>query len=543
MKEQWMSADRVPAGAQMSVAATKDQTRGHQLREGAMSLPSVVMQCVGEIGPAASSLFIVPSIVLLAGTSAALALLLGFVLMLTAAVPLGYLARELPSAGGYYTYISRSLHPRVGFLASWAWTLYTPIVGAYIFSILGYILHNALLGAYGINYPWWVTVFVGVGVLSLIAWRDVRVSGRALIIFGSIEMTLMLVLSIWGLIRPGHGGFSLAPFDPLRSLSKSGFYLAIVFSIFALTGWEAAAPAAEEARNPRRAIPLALVGSTVLCGLFFVVVAWGLTVGWGLDRLGLFGASSVSPAIVLAQKYWSGAWWLVLFAVTNSAFAVAIASNNVSTRMWFAMARSGSLPRFLGHVHPVRKTPTNAVLIQSAITLVVGLGLGFWIGPFNEFLFFGLASTVVLVVVYSLGNAGVVRFFWLAKRPDRKFFVHFLLPIVSILLLLYVGYKSIIPLPTGAVGWAPLVAGLWALIGVGVLIAMRRRGREAWLLASRQTMSELSDDRAEAIREGVVPVQPLTKAGEVIADLAASAEADRNPPTTGQMGIEEATPQ
>jgi amino acid transporter len=459
-----------------------------------MSLPSVVMQCVGQIGPALGVLLTVPYIVGLTGAPGAFAFLLGFVLMLTAAVPLAYLARELPSAGGYYTYLSRTLHPRVGFLASWAWALYSPAAGAFSFSVLGYLLHNTLASNYGINYPWWVTVIVGAALIAVIGWRDVRVSGRALIIFSCAEMAIMLLLSVWGLSRPGPGGFSLAAFDPARSFSATGLYLGVTFSIFALTGWEGAAPAAEECQNPRRAIPLALIGSVILTGLFFVFVTWGLTVGWGTHRAAAFGSSIVSPAIVLAQRYWSGAWILVLIATVNSAFAVAVASSNVSTRMWFAMARSGSLPRQLARVHPVHKTPSNAVLLQTALTLIIGLGVGFWIGPANEFFLFGLALTVVMVIVYALGNIGVFRYFWLARHPGRKLLVHVILPLVSTLMIAYVGYKSLVPLPAMPVGLAPVVVGAWTLVGVALLIAMRIRGREGWLLRSSRAMNDLADE-------------------------------------------------
>ena len=108
---------------------------------------------------------------------------------------------------------------------------------------------------------------------------------------------------------------------------------------------------------------------------------------------------------MLARHYWAGAWIIVLLAVVNSVLAVAVAANNVSTRMWFAMARSGSIPSLFGRLHPRFRTPTNAVMLQIALTLAVGLGVGAWIGPENEF-FFGLSLTVVMVIVYSLGNMG-----------------------------------------------------------------------------------------------------------------------------------------
>jgi amino acid transporter len=461
------------------------------LKAGAVSVVGVTVQSVGLIGPAVGALATTPFIVSLAGPSAAFAFFVGFILMLAAAVPLGYLAREIPSAGGYYTYVSKTLHPRLGFLVSWLWLFYTPVAPAFNLAVLGYMLENILKSNFGFNLPWWVCIVVGVAFLAFMGWRGVAVSARALIILSSCEIAIMVVLAVWGMIDPGKGGFSFAPLSPVGA-TGTGLFLGVVFSIFAITGWEGAAPAAEETVKPRINIPRALIASVVVTGLFFVIVTWGLEVGWGTDHIKTFGTSAVSPAIVLAQKYWGGAWIIVLLALVNSVLAVAVASNNVSTRMWYAMARSGSLPKFFAKLHPKYYTPTNAVIFQVALVLVIGLGVGAWIGPQNEFFFFGLALTVVMVFVYGLGNVGVIRYFW--RREDRKWFPHIALPIISTLSLLVVGYESLNPLPAAPIGLAPLFVLGWAVIGVVILLVMKARGKEDWLQRAGESMAEVAPD-------------------------------------------------
>ena len=75
----------------------------------------------------------------------------------------------------------------------------------------------------------------------------------------------------------------------------------MIFSIFAITGWEGAAPAAEETRHPRSATPRAIIGSVMITGLFFVLVTWGLEIGWGTSKIASFGSSAESPALVMAR--------------------------------------------------------------------------------------------------------------------------------------------------------------------------------------------------------------------------------------------------
>jgi amino acid transporter len=465
------------------------------LKAGAVSVVGVTVQSVGLIGPAIGALMTTPFIVSIAGTSGAFAFLIGFLLMLVAAIPLGQLAREIPSAGGYYTYISKTLSARLGFLVSWLWLFYTPVAPAFNLAVLGFILNNTLEAHFGFGFPWWLGIILGAAFLVFMGWRGVELSAKALMILAGAEISIMVTLAIWGLIVPGDGGFSAAPLVPTHAPSANGLLLGIIFSIFAITGWEGAAPAAEETVNPRRNIPRALIASVVVTGVFFVFVTWGLQVGWGVNDAAGFGSSTESPALVLAQKFWGGAWVIVLLALINSVLAVAVASNNVSTRMWYAMARSGSLPQFFAKLHPKFRTPVNAVVLQAILVIIVGIGVGALIGPDNEFFFFGLALTVVMVFVYSLGNIGVVRFFW--RRPDRKIITHVILPVVSTVSLLAVGYYSLVPLPAKPIGWAPVAVGIWAVIGVGILVVMRLLKREAWLKRAGDSMAELEPDSAE----------------------------------------------
>ena len=122
---------------------------------------------------------------------------------------------------------------------------------------------------------------VAVTIVAFIQYRGVQVSGKTLVITGGIELVVVSLLGLWGLASPGPGGLNLKPFDPGNATSISGLFLAAVFAIQAFTGWEGAAPMAEESENPRRNVPRALIGSVILFGIFIVVMQWGRH-----DRLG-----------------------------------------------------------------------------------------------------------------------------------------------------------------------------------------------------------------------------------------------------------------
>jgi amino acid transporter len=267
----------------------------------------------------------------------------------------------------------------------------------------------------------------------------------------------------------------LGAFTSLHSFEQKGFFVAVVFSILIFTGFESVAPLAEETRSPKRTLPLAVLLSTGLMGLFFVVCAVALITGWGNRHIGSFASSAEPPVILLAKRLWGPAWVLVLIAVTNSIIAVAIAGNNAATRVFFAMGRARSLPAVLDYVHPRFQTPRNAILLQTFLTLAIGLGVGFWIGPDQEYYVFGVAMTLGLMFIYGAGNVGVF-FFYRRERPaEFRFFLHLVLPLLSTVSLVWITYKSVVPLPDPPVRYAPMIALGWLIAGIVAMLKQSSR--------------------------------------------------------------------
>src|SRR5512141_2451839 len=113
------SAERLGPETGVMVAQT-------ELQAGALGLGSVIAQAVTHVAPAMGFLTGAAFIATYAGTGVPLAYLGAFFVCLTIALSLIQLARHLPSAGGYFTYVSRTLHPRFGFMTAWLYFLYDP---------------------------------------------------------------------------------------------------------------------------------------------------------------------------------------------------------------------------------------------------------------------------------------------------------------------------------------------------------------------------------------------------------------------------------
>jgi amino acid transporter len=462
------------------------------LKAGALKWPHVIMQSVTQIAPAISVLYSFQFIAQLAGVTSPLAYIISFVIVLILAVNLAELSRTFPSAGGYFTYVSKTLGRLPGFLVGWMYFLYTPLVAGPILVYMGYVLQNTLV-QYHIVFPWWVFFVLAFIVTAYIMYRGIELTGSIMLIFGLSEIVIVLALAIWGMFQPGSGGISAKPFN--LSLAPSGLGLAVIFTLFGYSGWESAAALGEESENPRKTVPMGLIGSVLVMGVILVFCMWGLEVGWGVNDINGLVKSSELPAIVLAQKFWGIGWLFVMLALINSALAVVIATGTVSTRMWYAMARDGALPKSLGKVHPKHKTPTNALWFQLIVTLIAGLGGAALVGVDQVWYVDGLMLTFALALIYGLASLGLFVYRWKGRhQTDAKFnfLLHGIFPLVTIICLIWLVYQSLVPYPAYPSSLAPIITVVWLVLGFIVIGVIKSRGREDLLLKAGGSSKDLN---------------------------------------------------
>lgn len=467
----------------------------HRLEANAVQLPGAIMQNVTHIAPAVAAFFFTQTIVGFSGAHAPLAYLIGFVLVLGLGWCLVQLAKNFPSAGGYFTFASRTLGPSTGFLTGWMFIFYSPIVAGPLVAYLGFIVQGEVTTQYGWTwFHWWMLVVVLIPLIAWVGYRGIAFSVRSIVIVGAIEFLIVLALGVSGLISPGPGGFTFQSFtygfNPGGLATASGFTLAIVFTVQGLTGWEAAAPLAEETSDPKRNVPLAIMISIAIIGLMLVVVIWGQVIGWGTNGLTKLTSSPEIPALVIARRIWGGAWFFALIAMVTSAIGASLACQNVATRMWFGMGRSGVLPASFGTLHPQRRTPTFAVTAQFVLSIVLGFLLPLLLSPEKMFILsLGFVLVIAVIFVYVVANVGVLVYYWRERRSEFNWFSHFVLPVGTSIVLLYSLYKSFSPLPASPYNWSPEICAAWFLIGVAVLLWLRSKGGD-WFQRAKQIADE-----------------------------------------------------
>jgi amino acid transporter len=199
--------------------AAGDRSIRTELREGAIGLPGVLMQGVATIAPAFAILASYVFITTFAGIVTPWAYLFGGAILALQALSAAQLAKVFPSAGGWYTWIARALHPRAGFFAGWLFSIWLPPVGALTLSLLGHdVLQPALKQEYGVNIPWQIWPIIGVAMVAWWSYSGIKVSERLMIITGVIEIILMVALAVTALADPGPGGIEPLPGDRVLDL-------------------------------------------------------------------------------------------------------------------------------------------------------------------------------------------------------------------------------------------------------------------------------------------------------------------------------------
>jgi amino acid transporter len=483
-------AESMGGAAAGAVSAERHTVAQTQLKAGAIGLPGVLMQGVTAIAPAIAGMFTIPFIVSNAGVTAPLAYLGAFVIALMLGYVLAQFSKYMTSTGTYYTYVSQSLGGRMGFLVAWIYLLFYPVVVAQVGSFMGDTLQGTLKAEYGWNVKWWYFMIFLIILVAVTAYRGIELSTGVIVVLGIIETLIVLALALSGFADAGSGGVNLHWLNPSNAPSGHALFLGVVFAIFAISGWDAAAPLAEESEDPKRTVPRGVMGSIIILGIFLVIVSWGQTAGWGTNDMKGFAGSSELPAFVLGHRFWGGAWVIVLIALFNSAIAVAIATTNSATRFIYGMARTGVLPRQLTRVHPRFKTPTVAIGFQTIVNIGLGLILPIGVGVANVYNITGTWFTFALAPVYAAANLGL--FFYVRSKHPQDFnaFKHAIVPAVGTVALGFVVYYSLNPLPPWPIKLAPLVVVLWLALGVVMLVTMIAGGKESLLARAGDAVAE-----------------------------------------------------
>ncbi|MDQ1512441.1 MAG: hypothetical protein QOC59_283 [Microbacteriaceae bacterium] len=408
------------------------------------------------------------------------------------------LSQRFNHSGSVYGFVGVTLGARSGAFSGWA------MAGTYIFyggvtSMASGIFLTTLIGDLGLwkNAPDWLGFPLGAIVLALVwflASRPAKGGTRFLLIVEAVTVALILIVTLVVAIRliagnaPGGHSFDLSVFTVPGGADVSSVFLGVVFAFLSFAGFEAAATLGEEARNPRRDIPRAILGTAIFGGVYFIVVSAIEVMGFGTDAKGV-KAFIGSGALIgdLGSSYiapWIGT--LITLGATFSAIACCLACVVGASRLTFALSRDGLGPAPLRRVSEKHGVPNIAV---AAVVIVIYLLIAVaWlvlrVKPFDLFLTSGTTGTLILLVAYVLATIGAIKLlFFSGERRVAGWEI--VIPVLGLLVLAYTLFRNIFPFPVGAAWWGPGLAIAWLVVALVAVLARPAAAARAGELLSR----------------------------------------------------------
>jgi amino acid transporter len=463
--------------AHVPFTETKAPESAERLHRGALGLVDISASTMANIGPAYSFYFGFAGIVIAAGLGSPLVVLVAAVAIALLGNTLAQFSRAHPSTGGFITFIGKTFGGTSAVTTALVAGIGYIIAISSVLVISGGFLSIMIQYYTGTNVPWIIFSAIFTAGAMYMMFRGVAVSTKLAGFFFAFELAVLLIVSIAVLIKNG-GHLSGVPFQPSHVLHGfSGLGLAFPLAIYLFIGWENSAALAEETNNPRHNVPRAVFLSIAFMAATYLLVAYSTVTGFHYNATAL--TAPLIPFIAVAHSVATWLTFIAYLAGLTSTLGVLIAAVNSQCRLIFNAGREGLLPRWIGYVHPVRRTPVNAIIAFVGLAGVVTLGwaLGHWIGGSSGSLdaltfFFESSSmgTILILFVYLASNVALPFFYRKYRPAEFNIFKHVVLPffgVVAIAIPIYYLFKPPIPQPYY---WFPYV-GL-GIVAVSILYSI-----------------------------------------------------------------------
>ena len=408
-----------------------------------------------------------------AGSAGAiLAFLVGGVIVVFVGLTYSELVSAMPQAGGEHNYVWRALGPVPAFVASWAITLGYVSVVAFEAVALPTTLEYLLPEGFKVGLLWTVADYdvhaswVAIGVVGAVAITALNYIGtKPSAVFQFVAVLALFAVAVLFVVGTGIGG-SADNLQPLFAGGFGGVVTVVLMTPFLFVGFDVIPQSAEEIDLPYRTIGRLLIVSVVMATLYYIVVIIGVGSGLGRDAL---ADAELASAAGMGALYGSELFATIL--VLGGVAGILTSWNGFmvgASRIIYAMAQCGMLPAPLARLHPRHHTPTNAILVvgalsvlapffgeQALVWLVNGGGLGIVVA---------YLLVAVAFVVLRRTEPDMERPFRAGRGPA--------VGIIAIVLSIGIAAQYLPGMPSGLGVPEWVVVGLWTVAGVGFAARM-----------------------------------------------------------------------
>jgi amino acid transporter len=448
------------------------------LKSGALGYLSNLVISTASVAPAYSLAATLGFVVAVGGMGAhaPAIMVVSFIPMLLIAAGYYWMNRADPDCGTSFTWVTRAMGPRLGWLTGWAIVVADVVVMATLAYIAGKytFLLFGLNGAAASNLDISIAAAVWIGVMTWICYVGIELSARTQFVLLTAEVVILGIFCVVALghVYIGHQGtpIELGWFSPF---SLPGGWSALVdgvlLGVFIYWGWDSGVCVNEESRDSASGPGRAAVMSTILLVLIYVTVAASAQAFSGTIFLKHHGDDVLSA---LGTSVFGSPWdKLLIIAVLTSASASTQTTILPTARTTLSMARFNAIPKVFGRIHPRHLTPDVSTLAMGAVSLAWSI---FIINVSQSVLGDSISALGFQIAFYYglTGFACAIYYRRQLTKSFRNFFMAGVVPFVGGLMLLgifikaYVDYNKVENTYAGKF----LGFGVPVAIGVGLLV-------------------------------------------------------------------------
>ncbi|MBD9675760.1 APC family permease [Pseudomonas sp. PDM18] len=350
------------------------------------------------------------------------AYLVASVAMLFTALSYGRMAAAFPVAGSAYTYVRKSISPKLGFLAGWAVLLDYLFLPMAIWLIGAAYLHSAFPA---VPQALWVLAFIGVTTaINVVGLRLAKNINGVLMLVQFLVLIAFVGLAIHYITGDGS-----RPLWTLEPFLKEGTQLPLIMggaaiACYSFLGFDAVSTLTEETHEPRKTIPRAILLITLIGGGIFIAASYFVQ----LAHPSVEFLNADSAAYEIARNI-GGDLFVSFFLIglIVGQFTSGLSAQASASRLLFAMGRDGVLPRpFFGRISKRFETPVNSIVLCGVVAL---LALHMDVTTSTSFINFGA------FLAFSLVNLSVIFHYYLnaERRGLRELVLFLLFPLIGLL--------------------------------------------------------------------------------------------------------------
>jgi putrescine importer len=377
--------------------------------------------------------------------------------MMFTALSYAFLVKVIPSAGSAYSFTQRIFGSHVGFVTGW-----TLMLDYILLPLINYLLIGLYLNAQFPSVPMWLFTLGSIALVTVLNVIGISVVRSANLVLVGMQAVFVVVFIVLTVSNISTGQSLIAPFfssDMSLGLILSGSAILCL----SFLGFDAVSTMSEEAKDPKRTVPRAVLLTTLIGGILFIVVSW-------VAHLAFPNWQDFTDPDAAAVEIMNGLGGNTMAAFFLAAYIAgcigsAMASQASVSRILFAMGRDGVIPRSVfGRISLRFRSPVGAILVVSAVSL---LALVLDLGTVASVISFGA------LFAFSLVNLAAIKHFILdqRRRSGGEILKYGLIPAIGFLLTVWLWFSLSASAFT--------VGSVWLLIGVVYLTVLTGGFRKA----------------------------------------------------------------